>query len=120
MLPAANNKIYTNTKTLDSNGNQTYMNSQNNLNVSNQIGNGNQPMARTVIQKKRELTEKEHERINNIIESRTKVEKTEVINFEEIKIRRSLFFRLYVSGTIEYGNVSYYIILNYNCNDLVH
>ena len=31
--------------------------------------------------------------------------KTNIINFEEVAIRKSLFFRLYVGGTIEYGNV---------------
>ena len=41
----------------------------------------------------------------------TKVEKKDIINFEEVAIRKSLFFRLYVAGTIEYGNV---IISNYH------
>jgi B9 domain-containing protein 1 len=32
--------------------------------------------------------------------------KNDVINFEEVAIKRSLFFRLYINGTIEYGNFS--------------
>ena len=61
--------------------------------------------------KRRILSEKEKQKISETIDKTTKVEKKDIINFEEVAIRKSLFFRLYVAGTIEYGNV---IINNYH------
>ena len=61
--------------------------------------------------KRRILSEKEKQKISETIDKTTKVEKKDIINFEEVAIRKSLFFRLYVAGTIEYGNV---IIGNYH------
>lgn len=61
--------------------------------------------------KRRILSEKEKQKISETIDKTTKVEKKDIINFEEVAIRKSLFFRLYVAGTIEYGNV---IISNYH------
>lgn len=61
--------------------------------------------------KRRILSEKERQKISETIDKTTKVEKKDIINFEEVAIRKSLFFRLYVAGTIEYGNV---IISNYH------
>lgn len=69
-----------------------------------------QPQFQTLQQKpegKRRLLlyEQDHQKINKIIEKTTALDKNQIINFEEVSIRRSLFFRLYVAGTIEYGNV---------------
>lgn len=61
--------------------------------------------------KRRILSEKEKQKISETIDKTTKVEKKDIINFEEVAIRKSLFFRLYVAGTIEYGNVK---ISNYH------
>lgn len=61
--------------------------------------------------KRRILSEKEKQKISETIDKTTKVEKKDIINFEEVAIRKSLFFRLYLAGTIEYGNV---IISNYH------
>ena len=61
--------------------------------------------------KRRILSEKERQKISETIDKTTKVEKKDIINFEEVAIRKSLFFRLYLAGTIEYGNV---IISNYH------
>lgn len=61
--------------------------------------------------KRRILSEKEKQKISETIDKTTKIEKKDIINFEEVAIRKSLFFRLYVAGTIEYGNV---IISNYH------
>lgn len=49
--------------------------------------------------------DKEQKKVNEILEKTTKLDKNQIMNFEEVEIRRSLFFRLYVAGTIEYGNV---------------
>lgn len=35
----------------------------------------------------------------------------DIINFEEVAIQRALFFRLYIQGAIEFGNVNKYKII---------
>ena len=50
------------------------------------------------------LNSEDQKKIDDFIEKKTKVDEKDLINFEEVSIRRTLFFRLYVTGTIEYGN----------------
>ena len=58
----------------------------------------------TSLPRRTKLSEKDQKKIDDILEKTTKVTDNDIINFEEVSIRRTLFFRLYVSGTIEYGN----------------
>lgn len=51
------------------------------------------------------LSRLQEQKIDEIIESATEMKKDEIVNFDEIKIRRTLFFRIFISGTIEYGCV---------------
>ena len=51
------------------------------------------------------LSEKEQKKIEETLEKTTQITKTDIMNFDEVSIKRSLFFRLFISGTIEYGNV---------------
>ena len=60
------------------------------------------------------LFDKDQKKVDEILEKTTKLDKNQIMNFEEVEIRRSLFFRLYVAGTIEYGNVCIYIYIYIN------
>ena len=53
---------------------------------------------------RKKLDEKSSKKINDVIEKTLSVTENDMINFEEVSIRRTLFFRLYVQGIIEYGN----------------
>ena len=55
--------------------------------------------------KRRILSEKERAKIEETIDKNTKVDHKDIINFEEVAIRKSLFFRIYVGGTIDYRTV---------------
>ena len=50
------------------------------------------------------LNIEDKKRIDSAINRGLGIRKEDYINFEEIAIKKSLFFRLFISGTIEYGN----------------
>ena len=50
------------------------------------------------------LNTEDKKRIDSAINRGLGIRKEDYINFEEIAIKKSLFFRLFISGTIEYGN----------------
>ena len=52
------------------------------------------------------LNIEDKKRIDSAINRGLGIRKEDYINFEEIAIKKSLFFRLFISGTIEYGNFS--------------
>ena len=89
-----------------SNPNINQNNSINSLNSNNLIDDSQSLISDTTskIPKRTKLNEKDQKKIDQIVEKATKVDENEIINFEEVSIRRTLFFRLYITGTIEYGN----------------
>lgn len=50
------------------------------------------------------ITNKDKNKIKQKVNELLKVGNEEIMNFKEVSIKKSLFFRLYVSGSIEYGN----------------
>lgn len=50
------------------------------------------------------LTLEDRKKIDSAINRGLGVRKEDLINFDEISIKKSLFFRLFISGSIEYGN----------------
>lgn len=58
------------------------------------------------IPKRTMITGEEKKKIAGYVENQISVKKDEIVNFEKVSIKKSLFFRLYVSGTIDYGNFS--------------
>lgn len=50
------------------------------------------------------LTAEEQKKIKDTVNLALAVGKEDVMNFKEISIKKSLFFRIFISGTIEYGN----------------
>jgi B9 domain-containing protein 1 len=50
------------------------------------------------------LTIDDRKKIDSAINRGLGIRKEDYINFDEISIKKSLFFRLFISGTIEYGN----------------
>ena len=50
------------------------------------------------------LTLDDRKKIDSAINHGLGVRKEDLINFDEISIKKSLFFRLFISGSIEYGN----------------
>ena len=50
------------------------------------------------------LTLEDRKKIDLAINRGLGVQKEDLINFDEISIKKSLFFRLFISGSIEYGN----------------
>jgi len=54
--------------------------------------------------KKSNLTQDDQKKIADTVNRALAVGKEDVMNFQEISIKKSLFFRLFISGTIEYGN----------------
>lgn len=108
MFPEININQSSNNKMFYTNTGQSYINDQNILDTNDQEGTNNQTAKRKVPQKRSVLTEEEKQNAKKSMEKIVK-ENMEIIKHEEITIQTSLFFRLYVSGTIEYGNVSLYI-----------
>lgn len=53
--------------------------------------------------KRTNINAEDKKKISGYVNRSMKVGKEEIMNFKEVSIRKSLFFRLYVSGTIEYG-----------------
>jgi B9 domain-containing protein 1 len=51
------------------------------------------------------LSQEDHKKITDTVNRALAVGKEDIMNFQEISIKKSLFFRLFVSGTIEYGNL---------------
>ena len=54
--------------------------------------------------KKSNLTVEDQKKIQDTVNRALAIGKEDVMNFKEISIKKSLFFRLFISGTIEYGN----------------
>ena len=50
------------------------------------------------------LTLEDRKKIDSAINRGLGIRKEDLINFDEISIKKSLFFRLFISGSIEYGN----------------
>ena len=50
------------------------------------------------------LTLEDRKKIDTAINRGLGIRKEDLINFDEISIKKSLFFRLFISGSIEYGN----------------
>ena len=50
------------------------------------------------------LTLEDRKKIDSAINHGLGIRKEDLINFDEISIKKSLFFRLFISGSIEYGN----------------
>ena len=79
---------------------------------SNLIGTNNNSMiseANSLISDKKEpkknnLTAEDQKKIKDTVNRALAIGKEDVMNFKEISIKKSLFFRLFISGTIEYGN----------------
>ena len=81
--------------------------SNNSMNNSNLIDDSQSLISNNTtskIPRRTKLSEKDQKKIDEVLDKTTKVTDNDIINFEEVSIRRTLFFRLYVSGTIEYGN----------------
>lgn len=53
-----------------------------------------------------DISKEDRKRIEQAIEKATEVKKDDIIQFDKITIRRTLFFRVFISGTIEFGNVN--------------
>ena len=51
------------------------------------------------------LTLEDRKKIDTAINRGLGIRKEDLINFDEISIKKSLFFRLFISGSIEYGNL---------------
>ena len=79
---------------------------------SNLIGNNNNSTvseANSLISdkngpKKLNLTLEDQKKIKDTVNRALAVGKEDIMSFEKISIKKSLFFRLFISGTIEYGN----------------
>ena len=78
---------------------------------SNLIGNNNSLVsdANSLISdkngpKKANLTAEDQKKIKDTVNRALAIGKEDVMNFKEISIKKSLFFRIFISGTIEYGN----------------
>jgi B9 domain-containing protein 1 len=54
----------------------------------------------------KKIDSKTQKKLDQVIDKAYSSTLNDVINFEEVAVRRSLFFRLYINGTIEYGNFS--------------
>ena len=53
--------------------------------------------------KKNNLTAEDQKKIKDTVNRALAIGKEDVMNFKEISIKKSIFFRLFISGTIEYG-----------------
>lgn len=51
------------------------------------------------------LSNEDQKKIKDTLNRALAIGKEDVMNFQEISIKKSLFFRLFISGTIEYGNL---------------
>ena len=79
---------------------------------SNLIGTNNNSMiseANSLISGKNDpkrvnLTHEDQKKIKDTVNRALAIGKEDVMNFKEISIKKSLFFRIFISGTIEYGN----------------
>ena len=49
------------------------------------------------------LTAEDKKKIENTVNQALKIGKEEIMNFKEVSIKKSLFFRIFITGTIEYG-----------------
>ena len=91
---------------MNSNPNLNQNNSITSLNSNNLIDDSESLISHSTskLPKRTLLNEKDQKKIDQIVEKATKVDQNDIIDFEEVSIRRTLFFRLYITGTIEYGN----------------
>ena len=55
---------------------------------------------------KAKLTNEDKKKIERTVNQAMKIGKEEIMNFKEVSIKKSLFFRIFISGTIEYGKFS--------------
>ena len=74
-------------------GNNNSMVTNNNSLISDAHGN-----------KKVNLTGEDQIKIKDALNHALAIGKEDIMNFKEISIKKSLFFRIFISGTIEYGN----------------
>jgi len=77
----------------------------NDIKIDNTINSGNKSL---ISEKKEEikdnLSKEDQKKIQDTVKRTLAIGKEDVMNFKEISIKKSLFFRLFISGTIEYGN----------------
>ena len=52
------------------------------------------------------LSNEDKKKIERTVNQALKIGKEEIMNFKEVSIKKSLFFRIFISGTIEYGKFS--------------
>ena len=68
------------------------------------VSEGNSLISDKKDPKKTNLTAEDQKKIKDTVNRALAIGKEDVMNFKEISIKKSLFFRLFISGTIEYGN----------------
>lgn len=63
-------------------------------------------------QDKIKLTDEEKNKTNKIVDKIITAREDDILNIKEIQIRKTLYFRIYISGTIDYGDVYKLIYIN--------
>ena len=77
-----------------------------NNNNNNSMISEEHPHSLITDNKTNNLTSEDKKKIDTTIKKSLAIGKEDIMNFKQISIKKSLFFRLFISGTIEYGNFS--------------
>ena len=77
-----------------------------NNNNNNSMISEEHPHSLITDNKTNNLTSEDKKKIDTTIKKSLAIGKEDIMNFKQISIKKSLFFRLFISGPIEYGNFS--------------